>query len=389
MAPLSHIEIEGYRSIRKLRLELKALNVLIGANGSGKSNLIGALGLLGDIVDQRLQLHVAEKGGASARLHFGPKKTKSLRLCARFGPREYEVQLVHVAGDAFVFAKEQSVFHRDDESGSPIVTLSGDQGDKESGLDPGFGPSEPAWHVIEAVRGWKVFQFHDTSKTAGLKQKHQISDNRALQPDGANLAALLYGMKQRAPRKYREVVDAIRAIPLGKTCIEILRRRQEENAEHPLFPSGDGGFAFPGLDSEGKVGPIGDLRQQVHEGSKHTRFPAEDVHALRRTYESVAHEAGISELDLHVLTNHAFASHNVNATYIAQAMPHLARCQAAIEDALWKRIEPRGRRGRRAGGRARRRASGGGDVDVDAGQAASSVVPTVRAAIQASSADRR
>jgi predicted ATPase len=114
--------------------------------------------------------------------------------------------------DAFVFAKEQSVFHRDDESGSPIITVFGDQGDKESGLEQGFGPSEPAWHVIEAVRGWKVFQFHDTSKTAGLKQKHQINDNRALQPDGANLAALLYGMKQSAPRKYREVVDAVRAI---------------------------------------------------------------------------------------------------------------------------------------------------------------------------------
>jgi hypothetical protein len=58
---------------------------------------------------------------------------------------------------------------------------------------------------------------------------------------------------------------------------------------------------------------------------------------LRRTYESVAHEIGISELDQHVLTNHAFASHNV-ATYFAQALPHLANCQAKIEAALWKRM---------------------------------------------------
>jgi hypothetical protein len=77
---------------------------------------------------------------------------------------------------------------------------------------------------------------------------------------------------------------------------------------------------------------------------KHTRFPAEDVHTLRRTYESVAHEVGITELDQHVFTNHAFASHNVNATYIAQALPHLARCQATIEVALWKRIKTATRR---------------------------------------------
>jgi hypothetical protein len=102
--------------------------------------------------------------------------------------------------------------------------------------------------------------------------------------------------------------------------------------------------AFPAINTAGGVGPISDLRQQVHDGNKHTRFPAEDVHTLRRTYESVAHEVGITELDQHVLTNHAFASHNVNATYIAQALPHLARCQATIEAALWKRIKTANRR---------------------------------------------
>lgn len=211
MTGLSRIEIEGYRSIRKLQLELKPLNVLIGANGSGKSNLIGALGLLGDLVDERLQLHVGRRGGASALLHFGQKKTKALRFCTHFGPREYEVILVPAAGDSFVFAKEQVVFHREDEPGRRIVTEFG-SGDKESGLDAGFGPSEPAWHVIQAVRGWKVFQFHDTSASAGLKQKHPINDNRTLQPDGSNLAALLYGLKQRAAKKYRDIVDTIRSV---------------------------------------------------------------------------------------------------------------------------------------------------------------------------------
>jgi integrase len=136
-------------------------------------------------------------------------------------------------------------------------------------------------------------------------------------------------------------------IPLSKTCMEILRRRRYENAESPLLPAGDAGHAFPAINSRGEVGPISDLRQQVHDGNKHSRFPAEDVHTLRRTYESVAHEIGISELDLHVLTNHAFASHNVNATYIAQALPHLAQCQTAIEAALWKRIRAQPKHARR------------------------------------------
>ena len=136
-------------------------------------------------------------------------------------------------------------------------------------------------------------------------------------------------------------------IPLSKTCLEILRRRQVENAKSPVLLSGDGGYAFPTINAAGEVGPISDLRQQVHDGKKHARFPAEDVHTLRRTYESVAHEVGVSELDQHVLTNHAFSSHNVNATYISQALPHLAKCQTTIEAALWKRIKAKRRRSRR------------------------------------------
>jgi hypothetical protein len=65
---------------------------------------------------------------------------------------------------------------------------------------------------------------------------------------------------------------------------------------------------------------------------------------IRSTKEAVAHEAGVSKLDQHVLTNHSFGSHNVNATCISQAMPHLTQCQAKIEAALWKRIKARRRR---------------------------------------------
>ena len=127
-------------------------------------------------------------------------------------------------------------------------------------------------------------------------------------------------------------------IPLSQTCLGILKRRQETNSK--VIGRPDGGWAFPAINAKGEVGPISDLRQQVHDGKQHSRFPAEDVHTLRRTYESVAHEAGVSELDQHVLTNHAYGTHNVNATYIAQHLDHLAACQDSIERALWSRIKP-------------------------------------------------
>lgn len=154
-------------------------------------------------------------------------------------------------------------------------------------------------------------------------------------------------------------------LPLSATVLDIIKRRKRENGEELIIAEagGDAGYVFPGLDAEGAVGPISDLRQQVHatidvtdpetktvtKRVSHTRFPAEDVHTLRRTFESVGHEAGVSELDLHVLTNHSYASHNVNATYISQHLDHLSACQARIEAALWARIKPtptKGKRGR-------------------------------------------
>ena len=50
------------------------------------------------------------------------------------------------------------------------------------------------------------------------------------------------------------------------------------------------------------------------------------MHSLRRTWESIANDEGISELDQHVLSNHSFGAHNVNATYISQHIDHLAKC---------------------------------------------------------------
>ena len=40
MPKLKNLKIRGFRSIKEMTLELRPLNVLIGANGAGKSNLI-------------------------------------------------------------------------------------------------------------------------------------------------------------------------------------------------------------------------------------------------------------------------------------------------------------------------------------------------------------
>ena len=63
MRKLDYIEIEGFKSIKHLQLQLGAMNVLIGQNGAGKSNLISFFRMLNELIEERLQLYVARSGG--------------------------------------------------------------------------------------------------------------------------------------------------------------------------------------------------------------------------------------------------------------------------------------------------------------------------------------
>ncbi len=60
---IERLNIQGFKSLESVELELRALNVIIGANGAGKSNLIGAFKFLEQIVTKNLQLTVAKAGG--------------------------------------------------------------------------------------------------------------------------------------------------------------------------------------------------------------------------------------------------------------------------------------------------------------------------------------
>ena len=95
MPALESIAIKGFKSIRDIKVDLRDINVMIGANGSGKSNFLEVFSLLLAIRAGHLQSYVARAGGAERLLHFGSRITKQIQihLCFLSRRNEYEISL--------------------------------------------------------------------------------------------------------------------------------------------------------------------------------------------------------------------------------------------------------------------------------------------------------
>ena len=93
---LSSLAIEGYRSVRRMRLPIGHLSVLVGRNGVGKTNLYRSLELLAAAARGSITREIAEEGGIESVLWAGPRRRGQrvrLRLGAELGDLEYAVEI--------------------------------------------------------------------------------------------------------------------------------------------------------------------------------------------------------------------------------------------------------------------------------------------------------
>jgi len=212
---IDKLTIEGFKSIRKLEdFSFRSLNVLIGANGAGKSNFVSFFRLLKEIVEQRLQLAIrTTEGGADACLYLGPKVTQRFSAEMSFGNNGYSFSLVPTTDNQFVFRDETTIFRGN--WGNMRDSLGSGHAEAKLKLlkdEPGKrGAKRGVPHyVYEAIASWVVYHFHDTSLTAGVRRQRPINDNEVLRPDADNLAAFLYGIRESDPSHYAQIRDAVR-----------------------------------------------------------------------------------------------------------------------------------------------------------------------------------
>ena len=216
---LTQIEISGYKSIGQHQsLSFGDINLLIGANGSGKSNLVSLFQMFHEIAVGKLQTFIGKSGYAESVLYYGLKNTKHLEGKVLFESQDssikYEFILSHSSGGQMMFEKEAFSFDGKDTSNS-VASDPHDlgSGHKESCLAKKNNVPY-AKTLVSLLAGCRVFQFHDTSDTASIRQPSNISDNLFLHSDAGNLASYLFAMREsnKGRRYFERIESRIRTI---------------------------------------------------------------------------------------------------------------------------------------------------------------------------------
>ena len=207
MAQLRRLTVRGFKSIRSLEdFELRGLNVLIGANGTGKSNFISLFRMLAELAERRLQLFVKEQDGPDALLFGTRKHTSQIEAEFYFASNGYRITLVP-RGEQLIFAREETWFSGDFAKIAHPLGSGHEEARFPEARDDTF-----AFYAYFAIVGWRVYHFHDTSISAPVRQAQPVRDNVRLKTDAGNLAPFLRELREHYPENYRRIVETVRMV---------------------------------------------------------------------------------------------------------------------------------------------------------------------------------
>ncbi len=124
-----------------------------------------------EILDGRLKDYVIFAGGADKILHFGSKTTREIVFDFSFAQGQHEVRLLRPTTD------DELYMH-------------------------GGG----AW-VPLASQTWRIYHFDDTGFSSPMRKTAKVDDNRMLRPDGSNLPAFLYLLREKHKASYNLIIS--------------------------------------------------------------------------------------------------------------------------------------------------------------------------------------
>lgn len=205
---MDRIQIKGYKSIQDQTITFGPINLLIGANGSGKSNLLSFFTFIRNLYSRNLQAFVSLNGGMDAFLFRGRKVTEQMSAKLDFANSSYAFA-VKAGQDKFVITEEQI-------SDAQPMPQPGNMRDiasfaAESNLQ--FDTTPQAEYLRNSLHEMQKYHFHDTGDKSPFTNVSNIETGiHYLYPRGENLAAFLYGIRKDEPKYYARIIAIIQTV---------------------------------------------------------------------------------------------------------------------------------------------------------------------------------
>ena len=212
---MREVTIKGYKSIafnNPVTLKLGDVNILLGANGAGKSNIISFFKMLSYMMSKSFGRYVEMAGTANSLLHYGVKKTPSMSGNLKFANNNsidtYQFSLANAAPDRLIITEERINGQRNGETNPYEVSL--ESNFKESSLVENDDPI--AQSIFQMLSFCKVYQFHDSSAEGPLRQSCPVETANYLQSHGNNLPSFLLFLRNNYKESYNRIVDYVRDV---------------------------------------------------------------------------------------------------------------------------------------------------------------------------------
>lgn len=210
---IERIIIENFKSIRKLDLELKPINILIGANGAGKSNFISFFKMVNQIYEQKLQEYIGNN--IDKLLYFGRKNSESIHGLLDFN----DTNAVDIVIKPYIDSNKGYIDRFSDFWNGRNDKTKNYHSWHLNNWDSGRDESQlrekahaRANYVKNYLKSFKVYHFHDTSQNSKMKRISVINDNRLLRENGENLASFLYFLQEKHKSDFKKIELTIRSV---------------------------------------------------------------------------------------------------------------------------------------------------------------------------------
>ncbi len=215
---LDRLIVRGFRSIRELDLALSSdVTALVGANGSGKSNIVSALEVVSRLWEGGHEAYFTRHGGMSSLRFAGPDAPDATHIeihgqqidGVRHGYRVTLTPSVRDDADLPVIGNERLYWEEGTYSRPFDEYLPGNLQALKDSND--WRLRQFVENVLPVVSGCRVFHFDDVSQDAPSKGWSTPGDDLALRSNAENIAAYLLRVRDEHPLNYRRIVTAVAA----------------------------------------------------------------------------------------------------------------------------------------------------------------------------------